>query len=167
MVGEEARDHTPDIGGHEAFLIENRVFSGLQRGDNSSVGGRATDAVFLQRLDQAGFGEARRGLGEVLLAIQFIDRQHIPFGQRRQLAAVFFGRVVHVFHVHADEAGEHQHLAIGAEQRGITAQTDIHTHRIETRRRHLARKCALPDHFVKTCLISVQITAHLVRRALD
>src|SRR5882724_60676 len=98
----------------------------------------------------------------MLFAIEFIQRQHIALCQRRQFAALLFIGIVYVFHIDTDEAGEDQSLTGSAEQSGIAAQANIQTDRVETRRRHLACKCALPNHFVKTCLINTQMTTYAV-----
>jgi hypothetical protein len=51
------------------------------------VGRRTADAVFLERLDQRRFGEARRRLGEMLVGVDAIQRHAVAGLHRRQLAA--------------------------------------------------------------------------------
>ena len=69
VIGQEAADDLADVGGREAAILDLDVFAIAQRRDDRSIGRGAADAVFLQRLDQRGLGEARRRFGEVLLRV--------------------------------------------------------------------------------------------------
>ena len=165
MGGEETVHQLPDRRGHEAFLVEDRVFAILQRGDDAGIGRRATDAVFFQGFHQASLGVARRRLGEMLLAGELVHRHGFTFGQYRQLGFFLALLVVLVFLVDGDEAREHQGLAGGAEQIGRAAHGDIEAHRVELRRAYLARQGAFPDHFVEARLIDGEELAHRFRCA--
>jgi len=119
--------------------------------------------VLFKSLDEAGFCVARRRLGKVLFAVELVDGQHIALGQRRQFSAFFFRRVVDVFHIHADEARKHQHLAVGAKH-VVSPPRRISTLTVSKRgRSHLARQRALPDHFVEARLIGRSSVAQAVR----
>src|SRR5690606_26695238 len=86
MPGQEAADRAPDIGRLEAAAVEDHVFAVEQHLDDAGIGRRAADAVFLQRLDQAGFGEARRRFGEVLVGDDVAQRYRLADFHERQLA---------------------------------------------------------------------------------
>ena len=65
---QEAIDDLADVGRHEAPAVHLHVLAILQRRDDRGVGRGPADAVLLERLDERGFGVARRRLGEMLLA---------------------------------------------------------------------------------------------------
>ena len=93
------------------------VLAILQRRDDRGVGRRPADAVFLERLHQRGFGEARRRLGEMLVAVHVEQRDDVAVFHRRQDAIVLVrpACVVRAFLVHGDEAGLDQRGAVGAQ----------------------------------------------------
>src|SRR5262249_44203128 len=57
----------------------------LDRRDNRRIGRWPSDAAFFQFLHQRRFVESRRRLGEVLLRLQFAQRELLAHFQRRQL----------------------------------------------------------------------------------
>ena len=61
------------------------VLALLNRGQDGGVGGRTADAAFFQFLHQRRFVVARRRLGEVLLRVDFAQRQFLTRLERRQL----------------------------------------------------------------------------------
>ena len=169
VLGQELVDDVTGVGRLEAFFLQRDVFAVLQRLDDRGVGGRAADAVFLQCLDEAGFGIARRRLGEVLFAVELVDRQFVADLQHRQAGFVVItgsGVVaVLVFLVDGNEAGEGQHLAAGPEH--AVADGDVDGGGIELRRCHLAGQRALPDHGVELELLGRQEGLDRFRGAED
>ena len=73
--------------------------------------------------------------------------------------------VVFAFHVDGNKAREYQRLTRGAEQVGVCANGQVHTHGIIFGLRHLAGQGALPDHFIQFELFVVQVLAHARRCA--
>ena len=57
----------------------------LDGAEDRRVGGRASDAALFQLFHQRGFVVARRRLGEVLLRLQFFQRELLAFFKGRQL----------------------------------------------------------------------------------
>ena len=71
-------------GGLELFLVALHIAAVDDGGDNGCVGGRTTDAVFFQCLDEGRFGVAGGRLGELLLTLQVAQLQHLTLFQRGQ-----------------------------------------------------------------------------------
>ena len=70
---QQVGDHAAQLRGLEPALVLLHVVPVLDGGDDAGVGGRAADAVLFQLLHQGGFGEARRGLGELLVGVQVLQ----------------------------------------------------------------------------------------------
>src|SRR5690606_3788421 len=140
----------------------------VQQGlDDRGVGGRAADAVLLQRLDQRRFGEARRRLGEVLVGVDAIERHALARLHRRQLAAlvlVLLAPGVLAFLVDREEAGI-DHGGAGGAERVLAAGGQVHGHGVERGRHHLRGDRALPDQFVQAALVVGEEARDLRRRA--
>ena len=64
---------------HVALVADGR--------QDRSVGAGTPDAVFLELLHQRGLREARRGLREVLLRLEAVQREALPLLQLRELLA--------------------------------------------------------------------------------
>jgi hypothetical protein len=62
------------------------VIARLQHRNDRRVGARTADAVFFERFHQRSFVEARRRLRELLLGLQLLQFQRLPFRQDRQHA---------------------------------------------------------------------------------
>ena len=84
---QEGDDHAAAVFRDEAPAVHAHVFAVLQHLDDRGIGRRAADALFFQRLDQAGFGEARRRLGEMLFRGDGHDVELLAFGHHRQQIA--------------------------------------------------------------------------------
>ena len=117
MLGQEAADDLADVRRDEPAVVHVDVFAILERRDDGGVGRGAADAVLFERLHERGFGEARRRLGEVLVAVHIEKSDHVAFFHGGQEAIVFVFRfaVVDVFLVHGHVAGFHQRRAVGAQ----------------------------------------------------
>src|SRR4051794_41930744 len=100
---EKTVHQTPEVGRHKALLVEQRVAAILQSRNDACVGGRSTDAIFLQRLDQACLGVPWRGLSEMLLTEDAGYRHLLAFGQRREESLPPFSRAVHLIFAHSGE----------------------------------------------------------------
>ena len=70
--------------GIKTAVILTHVAAILDRGNDSCVSGRAANAAFFQFLDQARLGKTGWRLGEMLVGIHVINRQHIAFFHIRQ-----------------------------------------------------------------------------------
>jgi hypothetical protein len=90
VAAEEIGDRAAHVGRTEAAAFHLDVLAEQQRLDDRGVGGRTADAVFLERLDQRGFGEARRRLREVLVGVDAVERHAFAGLHRRELAAFVF-----------------------------------------------------------------------------
>ena len=160
IVGQELVDHAADVGREEALLVQLDVLAVLQRRDDGGVGRGPADAVFLQRLDQAGLGVARRRLGEVLLGADLVQRRRFSPSasggsmlsrRRRRLG------VVRAFLVDRHEARLGNGRAGGAEHVAASPAAEVDGDRVDGRVHHLAGDGALPDQFVELELVLVEV----------
>ena len=111
--------------GHQLFLLALHIIAVDDGGDDGRVGGRAADAVFLQRFDQRGLGVSRGRLGELLLALHAFHLQHVALGKGRQ-GRLFLFLLVGRFLIQAREAVERDGVAAGLE--GVRARSDVRGH---------------------------------------
>ena len=101
-------------------------------------------------------------LGEVLA---LVDRRQTAFVVTViALLAIFF-----LVGIGGDEAVEADDRADGAQAClfAAIAGEDFHRGPLDFRRGHLARYAALPDQVIKTQLIGIEVTLHLIRRAVE
>ena len=157
VVLEEAHQKRGDqpaaVLGDEAPLLQPDILAVLQHRQDRGIGGGPADAQLLHLLHQAGLGEARRRLGEVLLRRHLAQAQRIALRHRRQHAAVvFFGRIVGVLAVQLEEPVERDDRAGGAQRRPL-AVGHIDGDLIQFGRLHLRGHRPLPDQFVEPALI--------------
>ena len=125
---------------------------------------RAADAELLHFLDQAGFGIAWRGLGEVLVRGDLATGEGIALRHGGEHAAGFVVLVlVRAFLVEFEEAVKGDDGAVGAEFG--TGVRDIHGDLVQFGGLHLAGDGALPDQLVEAGLFGVQVGGDLVRGA--
>jgi hypothetical protein len=139
VAAEELRHRAADVDGTEAAAFHLHVLAEQQRLDDRGIRGRTADAVFLQRLDQRRFGEARRRLGEVLVGVDAFERHAVARLHRRQLAAfvvVLGGLGVLAFLVHGEEARIDHGRAAGAEA-VFVAGGQVDADGVERGRHHL------------------------------
>ena len=81
-------DDEADLGGEELSAAAGGLLHVAAIDDGAhdgGVGGGTADAALLQFLDQRGFVEARRRLGEMLLGLERFEAQRLALLQRRQL----------------------------------------------------------------------------------
>ena len=79
VFGQEAGHDAANVRRDKSFRVHLDVFAILERCDNARIGRRPADAVFLERLDEAGFGKARGRLGEVLFGSQLFELDRVAF----------------------------------------------------------------------------------------
>ena len=142
----------------------------LNCGQNRSVGGRAADAAFFEFFHQRRFVVTRRRLGEVLLRLQFLERELLSGFERGQLVLQFLVLFVFAFLrllVNSQEAVELDDRSGHAEPENFIAVLGVDVHRglIEDRRIDLRSDEALPDQLVNLELIFFQILLELVGMA--
>ena len=169
VLGEEAVDHPPDVGGQEALLVEEHVFPFLEGGDDAGVGRGPADAELFQGLDQAGLGKARWRLGEVLFRADAQQVQLLALDQGRQLAFLVVVRlpgVVAPLQVDAHEAGGGDVGAGGAEEIARPGP-QVDGHLVDEGVLHLAGQGALPDQLVEAPLLLGEMGDDLRRQAAD
>src|SRR5690606_10793682 len=167
VAGEELAHGAADVGRAEAPAFQLHVLAEQQGGDDRGVGGRTADAVLLQRLDQAGFGEARRWLGEVLRGGNRFQGDPVAGLHGRQLAALVLGvggALVAALLVHRQEP-RIDHRRAGHPERMLTAGRQVDGNGIERGGDHLAGDRALPDQLVEPARIIVQVARDLRRSA--
>src|SRR6185295_9980547 len=166
VLGKETVDDLADVRRDEPAIVHVDVLAILERRDDGGVGGRATDAVFFQRLDQRGFGVTRWRLGEVLVALDFYQGDHVAVlhGRQDAIALVLRLSVVGVFLVDGDVAGLDQRGTVGAQRGpgrgarlGPGAGLHVHGDGVEQRVRHLRGHGALPDQRVQLELVGIDL----------
>ena len=77
-------------GGLELLLLPLHIAAVDDGGDDGGVGGGTADAVLFQRLDEGGFGVAGGGLGELLLALQLPQLEHLTLLEGRKAGLLLF-----------------------------------------------------------------------------
>ena len=121
------------------------VLARLQHRDDRRVGARPADAVLLERLDERSFVEARRRLRELLLGLDLLRLERLPFASapaaRRSTASSSLSAApgagcdgcsvrslssasLDLCAVDGQPAGELRHRSLGAED--VVARGDVH-----------------------------------------
>ena len=123
--------------------------------------------MFLECLDQRGFREARRGLGEMLFRVHRKQFHRIALLHRRQhMIRIVVGRVVLAFLVDGDIAGFYQRGAVRAQQvalRSVGAGEHVDGDGVEHGGRHLTGDGALPDQRVEAELVGIDAALDQLR----
>ena len=78
VFDQQIGDDQSDFGGSELAAVLLHVLAFLNGGENGRVGRRTANAALFQLLHQRRFVVARRRLGEVLLRLQFFQRELLP-----------------------------------------------------------------------------------------
>ena len=162
---EERREQAPGFLGEEAVLFDADVGAVLEHLQGGGVGRGAADAEFFEAFHQRRFGEARRGLGEVLRGVDLFLGRHVARLHVGEQALVIvapnvtggIGFGVAALVVDGEEAGELHHLAGGAQRglAGAVAQGDAGA--FEFGAGHLAGDRALPDQGVEPGLVAIAV----------
>ena len=158
-AAEEGGDHAAAILGVEAPLLQPDVVAVLQDLQDRGVGRGPADAQLLQLLDQAGLGEARRRLGEVLLGQDLAAGHRLALVHRRQAAVAVLAlarAVVAALLIERQVAVEGDHRA-GRPQLGRGAvDGDVDRDLVQAGAFHLAGQGAFPDQLVESELVRAQ-----------
>ena len=148
VLGQEAVDDAANVGRDEAFAVHLDVLAVLERRDDARVRRWPTDAVLLERLDEACLRKARRRLGEVLFGTQLVEPDRVALDNLRQqtIPVVVLG-VVFAFLVDGHEPGLDQHRAVGAQTMSglFRSRGHLDGYSVEHGRHHLAGHRAFPD----------------------
>ena len=163
VAGEEVLQERDDdaalVLGVEALLLEPHVVAVLQHLQDRRIGRGTADAELLHALDQRGFREARRRLGEMLRGGDRALRQRLAGTHRGQaLAFLVVLRVVLALLIEREEAVELDDRAGRAQVDGAGAGLggDVDGGALELGRLHLARDRAQPDQLVEPGLIATR-----------
>jgi hypothetical protein len=127
---------------------------------------RTADAELFHALDQRGFGEARRRLGEMLGRGDRALRKPLALAHRRQaFRLIVLGGLVLAFLIKRQEAVELDHGAGCAQIEHPRADLcgDIDGRPLELGRLHLARHRAQPDELVELGLIGLEELGDIAR----
>ena len=151
---------TTQQGGLELFLVALHIAAVDDGGDDGRIGGGTADAVFLQRLDEGSFGIAGGRLGELLLALQLPQLEHLSLLQRGEVGFLLF-LFVGGFLVQGGKAVKGHGVAAGFEV--VIRRADGDRHGILLAVCHLACHKAAPDHAVQLCGVAADALVHLVR----
>ena len=153
--------HSPaQQGGLELFLVALHIAAVDDGGDDGCIGRGTADAVFLQRLDEGSFGIAGGRLGELLLALQFPQLEHLSLLQRGKVRFLLF-LFVGGFLVQGGKAVKGHGVAAGLEV--VIRRADGDRHGVLLAVCHLAGHKAAPDHAVQLCGVAADALVHLVR----
>src|SRR5262245_6079545 len=166
-LDQQVVDDRAEFGGPELAFDLLDVFAILNDGHDRGVGRRPPDAFLLERLDQRGFGVARRRFGEMLVRRERVEFQLfalLDLRQFRRALLVVFVLLVLALFINREKAVELDDRARGAE-RIFLAGGDVDRSLIEDGGHHLRRDEPLPDQPVERQLVLLQIWRDLVRRA--
>ena len=120
VVAEVLDEHVGDDAGHDlgpqAAILDLDVAALDDRRDRGGVRGGPADAVLLEGLDERRLREARRRLGEVLVALDVLDPGPLALGEVRQARlGLVLGTVVATLGVDPREAVERRAGGAGAQ----------------------------------------------------
>ena len=163
-AGEERRDQAPAILGNKALGLHTDVLTVPQDRQDAGIGARPADAELLHFLDQAGLGEARWRLGEMLIGVYALAADRVLLVHRRQHPALIggarpLGRVVHVLTIQLEVAVEGDDRAVGTQFCAVASEIDRDL--VQLGRLHLARDRALPHELVQPLLFRREIARDL------
>ena len=171
---EEVDDHEAELGGPQPTLALFDVLAGLDGRDDARVRGGATDAVLLQLLHQARLAEAGWRLCEVLVGVEFLEREGLALLEGRELVAGLGLGVVRLqmrlldrllrldlllagLLVNREEALEPEDGALGTQQIGGPAggwcRGDVYHRLVVEGRAHLRGHETVPDELVQRELV--------------
>ena len=146
--------------GEEPVLLGPHIVAVLQYLQRGRVGRRAANAQFFQPLDQAGFGIARRRLGEMLRSIDALLRRSIARTERGQHCAILvipIARLVAALLVNREETGELHDLPGGAQLMLAGAVAQRNASALDIGGGHLAGHRPLVDQVIKPRLVAAAV----------
>ena len=154
--------HLARLGRHKSLLLLIDVVARSDDGKNLGIGGRTSDALFLQSLDQGSLGISWRGLSELLLRNDLLHLQLFPFFHLRQrLFVVLGGRIIAPFPVKLQETVKLQHRSYGLKKSFLGLNLNFRL--VELSRSHLGSHKPPPDQLIEPILITAQKGLDLFR----
>ena len=147
---EKRRQKTTRILCEETVFLRADVIAILQDLDDRGISRWTPDAQFLHPLHQTGFGEARRGLGEMLGRFDALLRRAVAcLHEGQQTVVIVVALLVEPLFIHRKETGELHDLPGRAQL--VAAGTVAHGdgRAFQRGRRHLAGHRALVDKVVE------------------
>ena len=166
---EESRDDAALVLGEETLLVDLDVFAVAQGCERRGIGGGAADAQLFHPLDERGFRESRRRLGEMLGRGDGLFRNRIPHLHGRQALRILILGVFVGFLIEREKTIEEHDLAGRAqvELAGAGFGENVDRGALEARALHLACEGAFPDEFVEPVFVAREIGLHGRRNAED
>ncbi len=158
MLDKLVADNTPKVRRRKAFVLDANIFAILKGGDDGRVCGWAPYAQLFQALDQAGFGIARRRLGEFLILDDFFQVQNLAVFQRRQFQVLFLPAFGHG----CQKTWKDKMLASRLPLAGAAAYYAGRV--VKDRASHLRSHKTAPDEAVKIVLLRREVLLYLIGR---
>ena len=142
----------PDLGGTKTTLVLLHVIPLLDDVDYRRVGGRPSDAVLLERPDEARLVVARRGFREMLGGDDPLELEFLALRERRQFPLLeFHGPDL-------QKAVEFKEQAVGLESVAL-ARRNVRADGIEFRFRQLGGQESPPNEIVELAMAGFELIA--------
>ena len=158
----QLRHHTAQIRDLEVLALFNHVFPVDDGGHGGRIGGGTADPLLFHSADEGGVGIVGGGLGKVLVALEFLQRQRFPFPQSGQGRFLFLFVLVFALFVNGGVARKFQARRGGAEN--MDPRRNVNGHTVIHGVFHLAGQKAAPDQLVQSVLLPREVALHLLRR---
>ena len=173
-IVQEADDKPAPVLGDELAAVLDDIGPVLKHLNDRGIGRRPADAELLHRLDQAGIGETRWRLGEMLLRLHLAGREPLTLVHGGKDGAVILlvgldgiGCGITPFLIDRAVAVEHDDAAARAQHDALRCVADIDGRLVELGGFHLAGDGALPDQVIEALLVIIEIAADFLWRAAD
>ena len=166
MLDEQLDHDLSHLGGHEPPFPFLDVVPIHDDRKDLYIGGRTTNSLFLQCLDQSCLAVSRRRLSKLLLGHDFLHLKLLSLGHFGQNFSIFpwcWLSIIAPFLVQLQEAIKLHHCANGFELGPCCINLDLRL--VEDGRSHLRGHKAFPDQLIKPVLITIQKRLHLLRLA--
>ena len=151
--GQALRDDVAHLLGIEAAIVQRDVTAVLDGGNDRRIGRGSTNTALFHFLDQTGFGETRRWLGEVLARVELQQLQGLALGHIRQYVVfawfALLGQYTGIT-VELENAAFGTQLVVACSDRDAGGQVLC--------RRHLTGQELAPDQLVQTLGITFHAT---------
>ncbi|MPM75099.1 hypothetical protein SDC9_122090 [bioreactor metagenome] len=158
----QLRHHAAQVRDLQVLALLDDVLPIDDRRHGGGVSGRPADALFLHGTDERCVGVVGGGLSEMLVPVEFLQRQRLPLSQRGQGGFLFLFLLVFALFIDGGIAREFQARRGGAEN--VLPRRNVHGYAVVHGVFHLAGQKTAPDQFVQSVLFSGQIALHLLRR---
>ena len=163
VLDQHVGDAVCDLGGLHVLTLLLHILSFVEHGDDGRVRRRTPDALVLHRLDEGGVRIADGGLGELLLGLDALAVERVPFpdGGQKTLALLLVAGLAVL--PDGGIAREFERLAARLER--IVAVGDLRLHGIVQRLRHLRGDEALVDELIDIVVFFIEQFFDRLRRA--